>query len=181
MNPAWRVITGRLVLSPVGWNFAHEIAALKGDPLVYGQMLGGVRGAVQMAAELAEEAVFWSRHGAGMWIAHPAAGGAAVGLTGVHERTDGRGIALRFAFTPAVRGQGLAREAAGAALRFAHGRGGIPRVVAVAKDSNIGSRTVLGAIGMRECDRFHRGGEEMVMYESLDGSPYTGSGPGGWR
>ena len=167
MNPNWRIATGRLVLSPVGWEHMDAVMALKGDPLVYAPMLGGVRGPVLAAAELAEEVAFWARHGVGMWIAHPAAGGAAVGLTGLHERADGRGVALRFAFHPAVRGQGLAREAAGAALRFAHDRAGVPRVVAVAKDSNIGSRTVLGAIGMRPCDTFERGGEAMVMYESL--------------
>lgn len=168
-RPGSQISTGRLVLSPVGWEHIEAITALKGDPLVYGQMLGGVRGPVLVAAELAEDAAFWARHGVGMWIAHPAPGGAGVGLVGLHERTDGRGIALRFAFHPAVRGQGLAREAAGAALRFAHDRAGLARVVAVAKDSNIGSRTVLGAIGMRPCGRFDRGGDAMVMYESLGG------------
>ncbi len=38
-------------------------------------------------------------------------------MTGLHERPDARGIALRVAFDPAVRGHGLAREAAGAVLR----------------------------------------------------------------
>ena len=167
MNGPWRLETGRLVLSPVGWEHIAAIAALKGDPLVYGQMLGGVRGPVQVAAELAEDVSFWAKHGAGMWVAHPVGGGAAVGLVGLHERPDGRGIALRFAFAPAVRGQGLAREAAGAALRFAHERAGIARVVAVARDSNIGSRTVLGAIGMRPCEAFDRNGDRVMVYESV--------------
>lgn len=167
MNPNWRLATGRLVLSPVGSEHIEVITALKGDPLVYGQMLGGVRGPVLVAAELAEDVAFWAQHGVGMWVAHAATGGVAVGLVGLHERTDGRGIALRFAFHPAVRGQGLAREAAGAALRFAHDRAGLRRVVAVANDGNIGSRTVLGAIGMRACEAFDRGGEAMVMYESV--------------
>lgn len=175
MTSQWRLTTGRLVLSPVGWEHIAAITALKADPLVYGQMLGGVRGPVLVARELAEDLAFWSRHRVGMWIAHPAAGsqaatgngGNAIGLTGLHDRTDGRGIALRFAFHPASRGQGLAREAAGAALRFAHDRAHLPRVVAVAKESNIASRTVLGAIGMRPCDTFDRAGEPMVMYESM--------------
>ena len=186
MTSQWRLNTGRLVLSPVGWEHIGAITALKSDPLVYGQMLGGVRGPVLAAHELAEDLAFWARHGVGMWIAHPAAGGPApagnggeaIGLTGIHERTDGRGIALRFAFHPASRGQGLAREAAGAALRFAHDHANLPRVVAVSKESNIASRTVLGAIGMRPCETFDRAGEPMVMYESIvpRGSKTDGGG-----
>jgi len=162
----WTVGTGRLLLSPVGWGDMAELVALKGDPLVYAQMLGGVRGPALVVQELAEDTAFWSRHGVGMWLVRPRTGGAPVGLVGLHERGDGRGIALRFAFTPASRGQGLAREAAGAALRFAHDEAGLARVIAVARESNIGSRTVLGAIGMRECDSFLRGGEAMLVYES---------------
>jgi RimJ/RimL family protein N-acetyltransferase len=163
--PSWTIRTGRLTLTPVGWQDIADLCALKGDPLVYASMLGGVRSPVQVAAELAEDTSFWARHGAGMWIARDAAG-AALGLTGLHERPDGRGIGLRFAFRPEARGRGLAREAAGAALRFAHDRAHLPRVIAVARQSNIGSRTVLGAIGMRECGAFLRNGEQMLVYES---------------
>ena len=160
-------MTGRLVLTPVAWGDLDELAALKADPRVYGQMLGGVRTRGQVAAELADDTMFWARHNVGMWTVRPAEGGAAIGIVGLHERPDGRGMALRFAFTPESRGRGLAREAAGAALRFAHDRAGIPRVIAVARESNIGSRTVLGAIGMREGETFLRGGEPMVVFESV--------------
>lgn len=165
MNPAWVVRTGRLVLHPAGWSDLPDLRALKGDPGVYAQMLGGVRSPVQVAAELAEDTAFWARHGVGMWMVRE--GDRAIGLTGLHERTDGRGIALRFAFRSAARGRGLAREAAGAALRFAHDRAGLTRVVAVARAANLGSRTVLGAIGMRECGQFVRDGEAMVLYASV--------------
>ena len=75
-------------------------------------------------------------------------------MTGVHERPDGRGFGLRFALRPQARGHGFAREAAGAALRFAHEQAGLARVVAVARETNFDSRTVLGAIGMRPADKF---------------------------
>ena len=167
MSAARRLQTGRLVLSPVAWTDLADLQALKGDPRVFAQMLGGVRSPVQVAAELAEDTSFWASHGVGIWMVRHIEGGAAVGLVGLHERPDGRGIGLRFAFTPENRGHGLAREAAGAALRFAHEQGGLRRVVAVAREANIGSRTVLGAIGMRECDAFMRGGERMRVYESV--------------
>ena len=89
------------------------------------------------------------------------------GITGIHERPDGRGLALRFAVWPDARGRGLAREAASAALRFAHDRAGLARIVAVARGDNFGSRMVLGSIGMRECDAFLQDGHLMLVYESV--------------
>jgi RimJ/RimL family protein N-acetyltransferase len=91
------------------------------------------------------------------------------GLVGLMPRQDGRGVALRFAFWPDGRGRGLAREAATAALRFAHERAGLPRVIAVAREDNIASRNLLGAIGMRECEIFERDGRIMLVYESVSG------------
>ena len=153
------------MLSPVGWQDIEDLCALKGDPLVYASMLGGVRSPVQVAIELAEDVAFWAHYAVGIWMVRQE--GVAIGLTGLHERTDGLGIALRFAFRPETRGQGLGREAAGAALRFAHDRAGLQRVVAVAREANIASRTLLGAIGMRECADFLRHGERVLVYESL--------------
>ena len=166
MNPLWHIRTGRLHLLPVGWADLPDLRRLKGDPATYAQMLGGVRTPAQVAEELAADTQYWAARGVGMWIARPAAGGPALGMTGIHDRPDGRSPALRFAFTQACRGHGYAREAAGAALRFAH-EAGLTRIFAVAKDSNIASRTVLGAIGMRTCDAFLRGGEPVTVYESV--------------
>ncbi len=75
-------------------------------------------------------------------------------------------LALRFAFDPASRGHGLAREAASAALRYAHDRAGLPRVVAVAREDNVASRSVLGGIGMRHVDTFIQDRNVMMLYES---------------
>ena len=177
MNPAWVIRTGRLVLSPVGWQDLADLQALKGDPLVFGQMLGGVRSPGQVAEELAQDVAFWPEHGVGMWLARDAPGRPALGLTGVHERPDGRGMGLRFAFRPEMRGRGLAREAAGAALRFAHDQAGLRRVVAVARDSNFSSRVLLGAIGMRPCGTFERDGHPMLVFESVA----TRLSAGAWR
>ena len=166
MAPSWSIRTGRLSLTPVGWHDIGDLCALKSDPRVYAAMLGGVRSPVQVAAELAEDTQFWVRHGVGMWMVRNLEGNVA-GLTGLHERTDGRGIAIRFAFKVETQGKGLAREAAGAALRFALDRAHISRVVAVCRENNFGSRTVLGAIGMRLCEEFVRAGEPMLMFESV--------------
>ena len=154
------------MLTPVSYRDFDTLCALKSDPRVYAAMLGGVRSPVQVAAELAQDTQFWARHGVGMWMVREAGGGAA-GLTGLHERPDGRGIALRFAFRPEAQGKGMAREAAGTALRFAHEQAHMPRVVAVCRENNFGSRIVLGAIGMRPCEEFVRDGEPMMTFESV--------------
>lgn len=167
------------MLAPVGWRDRDALRALKADPASFALMLGGVRTAAQADAELASDLAFWARHGAGMWTVRAADSAAGhdpahdlqdqplLGITGLHERPDGRGVGLRFAFWPATRGKGLAREAAGAALRFAHDRAGVPRIIAVAREDNTGSRSVLGAIGMREQGEFWRDGHRLIVHESL--------------
>jgi RimJ/RimL family protein N-acetyltransferase len=166
MNPSWTLRTGRLRLQPVGWADLADLVALKGDPLVYAVMLGGLRTPGRVADELAEDLAFWGGHGVGMWTVRHLAGGPLLGLTGLHERPDGLGIALRFAFRPEARGRGLGREAASAALRFAHDVAGLQRVVAVARESNFASRLVLGGIGMVECGSVTRDGHPLLIFES---------------
>ena len=169
MNPAWIIRTGRLVLTPVAWPDLPELQALKADPRVFAQMLGGVRAPAQTIAELADELAFWGAHGVGIWTVRAAVEAPLFGLSGLHARPDRRGLALRFAFRPEARRRGLAAEAAGAALRFAHERARLERVVAAARESNFSSRQVLGAIGMVPCERFVQNGHPMLLYESLRG------------
>ena len=166
MNPIWIVHTGRLILRPVSSADLPELIALKGDPRIYAVMLGGVRSAAQVVAELAEDTQFWGAQGVGMWAVRAAGSAPLAGLVGLHQRPDGRGLGLRFAFHADAQGRGFAREAAGAALRYAHERAGVRRVVAVARESNTGSRLVLGGIGMVVVEQFDRDGHRMVLYES---------------
>ena len=141
------------------------LMALKSDPRVFGQMLGGVRSPWQVVDELADDVAAWARLNAGIFAVYE--GPKFQGITGVHERPDGRGLALRFAVWPEARGRGIAREAASAALRHAHDRAGLGRIIAVARADNFGSRMVLGSIGMTECDAFLRDGHVMLVYESV--------------
>ncbi|HVY17500.1 MAG TPA: GNAT family N-acetyltransferase [Rhodopila sp.] len=167
MNPAWTLRTGRLVLTPVNGVDLPDLAAIKAAPSVFAVMLGGVRSAAQTAADLADDVRHWGEWGYGIWAVREAE--RFVGVTGLSHRSDGRGVALRFAFWPEAQGRGLAREAALAALRFGHDRAGIPRIVAVARTSNFGSRMILGGIGMREVEAFEQRGFAMVLYESVAG------------
>jgi RimJ/RimL family protein N-acetyltransferase len=165
MSTAWVVRTGRLVLSPVGGADLADLRAFKADPAVFAVMLGGVRNCAQTAEDLAQEVMDWGRYGFGIWAVREA--GHFVGITGLEHRPDGRGVGLRFAVTHEAQGRGLAREAAFAALRFGHERARLLRIVAVARESNFGSRTVLGSIGMREVGSFEQRGYSMILYESI--------------
>lgn len=167
MNPSWVLRTGRLVMQPVSGADLAELQTLKADPRVFAVMLGGVRTPQRTAEELAEEIAFWGRHGLGIWSVRHALGGTFLGIAGFMERPDGLGIALRFAFVAGAQGRGYASEAAAAALRFAHERAGLARVVAVARADNFASRQVLGSIGMRDCGTFERDGAPMLIYESV--------------
>jgi RimJ/RimL family protein N-acetyltransferase len=166
MNPAWRLQTGRLLLTPVGWTDLADLVALKGDPRAYAVMLGGVRSPVAVAEELAQEMADWSRLGYGMWAIRHSGTDQFVGIVGLQARPDGRGVGLRFALVPSGQGRGFASEAAGAALRFGHDRVSLPRIVAIARDDNVSSRQVLGAIGMSQCDVFLRDGVPMLVFQS---------------
>ncbi len=106
MSPIWVVRTGRLILRPACWADLPELIALKGDPRIYAVMLGGVRSPAQVIAELAEDTAFWGAHGVGMWSVREADEAPLAGLVGLHERPDGRGLGLRFAFHPDAQGRG---------------------------------------------------------------------------
>jgi RimJ/RimL family protein N-acetyltransferase len=165
--PAVRIVrTERLMLLPVGLENLPELVKLKADPRAFSAMLHGVRTPERTREELEDDMVFWQVRGYGTWAVHALADESFLGITGLMERSDGRGVALRFALWPEVRGQGYAREAAAAALAFGH-RAGLARVIAVARETNIPSRAVLTDIGMRECGEYPYQGHRMLVFESL--------------
>jgi RimJ/RimL family protein N-acetyltransferase len=162
--------TGRLTMRPVAYRDLADLTALKADPRAYAMMLGGVRTPQECALELATDILAWGARGIGLWAVRQTPNDAFVGMAGIRERADGRGMALRFAFWPEARGHGLAREAALAAIRFGHDRIGLSRIIAVAREVNTASRMVLSSIGMREepSESFLREGYRMLVYASGD-------------
>jgi RimJ/RimL family protein N-acetyltransferase len=166
MISPWRLATARLILTPVAPADLRDISALKADPRAFAPMLGGVRSRLKAAEELAEDIRFWGENGFGMWSVRARAGHAFMGITGLMRRPDGRGIALRFALWPQARGIGLASEAAGAALRYAHEFAGLRQVIAITREDNFASRMVIGAIGMTEIERYNADGALRLVYQS---------------
>ncbi|WP_376089517.1 GNAT family N-acetyltransferase [Roseomonas sp. CCTCC AB2023176] len=160
------VRTDRLTLLPVGREYLPDLVRLKGDERVFGSMLHGVRTPTRTREELEDDIDFWAVRGYGTWTVHVTESGEFLGIVGLMERPDGRGVALRYALWPECRGKGFAREAAAAALRFGHAAG-VARIVGIARETNGSSRAVMRDIGMTECGEFRNGSHRMVIYESL--------------
>ncbi|WP_370690739.1 GNAT family N-acetyltransferase [Falsiroseomonas sp.] len=170
------VTTPRLSLRPVAPENLPDLIALKGDEAAFGLMLHGTRTPERAREELEDDREFWLVRGYGTWAVYERETGQFLGITGLMERPDGRGVALRYALWPACRGKGFAREAARAALAFGFRRG-LARIIAVAWEGNTASRLVLGDIGMRECDSFTYRGRHMLVFEAL--APAAGTSPCG--
>jgi len=160
------VRTERLMLLPVGLEHLPDLVRLKADPRVFSFMLHGVRTPERTREELEDEIDFWQVRGYGIWAVHRMEDESFLGIAGLMERPDGRGVALRYALWPEERGKGYAREAARAALDFGH-RAGLSRIIAVARETNHPSRAVLADLGMRQCAEFVNHGHRMLVYESL--------------
>ncbi|MDJ0387530.1 GNAT family N-acetyltransferase [Roseomonas sp. E05] len=160
------VRTSRLTLRPVGPGHLADLVALKGDEAAFGLMLHGLRTPERAEEELRDDIAFWQVRGYGTWAVHLTEDDRFLGIVGLMERPDGRGVALRFALWPQVRGKGYAREAARAALAFGHAAG-LARIIAVARESNLASRAVLGDLGLQPSDTFQHQGHRMLVFESL--------------
>lgn len=159
------ITTARLSLLPPGLEHLPDLIRLKADERVFGLMLHGVRTPERTREELEDDIDFWRVRGYGTWSVFERGTGDFLGIAGLMERPDGRGVALRFALWPECRGKGYAREAAAAGLEFGH-RAGLARIIAVAWVENLASRLVLQDIGMTECDAFLHRGRRMLVYES---------------
>ncbi|HYF09114.1 MAG TPA: GNAT family N-acetyltransferase [Acetobacteraceae bacterium] len=158
--------TERLTLLPPGLENLPDLVRLKADERVFGFMLHGVRAPERTREELEDDIDFWEVRGYGTWCVHETATGEFLGICGLMERSDGRGVALRYALWPECRGKGLAREAARAAIAFGH-RAGLRRIIAIARETNESSLAVMRDIGMRPAGEFRHQGHRMLVHESV--------------
>jgi RimJ/RimL family protein N-acetyltransferase len=160
------ITTERLSLLPPAPEQLPDLIRLKADARVFGVMLHGVRTPARTREELEDDIDFWQVRGYGTWSVFVRGTGEFLGICGLMERPDGRGVALRYALWPECRGKGYAREAAKAALAFGHAAG-LRRIIAVARYTNHASRAVMTDIGMTACADFTHKGEAMLVFESL--------------
>jgi len=90
-----------------------------------------------------------ARHGHSLCCVVRRGDGAALGMCGLIRRDTLDDVDLGFAFLPAARGQGHARESAAAMLAHGFGPLGLKRIVAITDIDNPASARVLEALGLR--------------------------------
>jgi len=88
-----------------------------------------------------------ARYGFGLNCVQLNATSAPIGICGLIKRDALPEVDLGFAFLPAFRGKGYAREAAEAALRHAADELGIARVLAIVSPDNAASTRLLASLG----------------------------------
>jgi len=91
----------------------------------------------------------YQRHRLGLCCVERRSDGAAIGMCGLIRRDTLDDVDLGFAFLPAARGEGYAREAAAATLAHGFGTLRLPRIVAITDIDNTASAQVLEAVGLR--------------------------------
>ena len=141
--------TARLRMRPIEAGDIDALARLHGDAEIMANMRFGAESPDQVAEVLSGYLATWREHGFGIWALHDKASGAYVGECGFWLREDGEGIAMRAVLDKAWWGQGLAGEAARAALDYGFGVAGLERIVGAARASNTRSRGAIEKLGFR--------------------------------
>jgi len=101
-----------------------------------------------------------------LYAVEPRAGGPLIGHCGLAVVPDTFEVELGYALARAVWGQGLATEAAQAALRYGFESLDLAEVIAMAVPENLASQRVMQKIGMRHegLTTTYYNGTELVLY-----------------
>ena len=158
----------------------HAFAlALLNDP-GFLQHIGdrGVRDEAQARAYLRDGPMAsYARNRFGLWGVE--AEGELLGMCGLVRRDALPHPDLGYAFLPAARGRGLAREAAALTLAHAFGPLALPRVLAIVTETNAASRRLLESLGLRD-EGLQTVGESSLQVYAIDRDdalrPASGSG-----
>lgn len=145
----------RIALRPLGLHDTPFVVELLNDP-DWLRFIGdrGVRTEAQARTWLLDGPIAHAqRHGFALGAVTRADDPTPVGICGLIRRDVWDEVDLGYAFLPAARGQGLAREAAAAWLARGFGEFGLARIVAITHPDNAPSQRVLESVGMR----FERG------------------------
>ncbi len=102
----------------------------------------------------------YGRLGFGFWAVERKSDGVPVGMCGLIKRETLMEADVGYALMPVFRGQGYAREAAAACVRYAHEVLGMPEVWGITSPDNGSSASVLKQIGLNDAGITRLVGEE---------------------
>lgn len=142
--------TDRLVLRWLMRDDAPFMLGLLNEPSFIANI--GDRGVrtLEGAREYIERSAIASyrEHGYGLYLVERKTDAAALGVCGLLKRPFLEDADIGFAFLPAYWSQGYALESAGAVMRHARDRLGLPRVVAIVSPGNRPSIRLLEKVGL---------------------------------
>ncbi|MEU6406162.1 GNAT family N-acetyltransferase [Streptomyces sp. NPDC046985] len=150
----------RVTLRPVTHEDAPVVRAVLTDPDVRA-FLGGAASEARIEARQREYPAT-----PGVWAVAPAGGGEAIGLVSITADSRSAGRAeISYQLLPTAWGQGLGREAVGAAVDWwaAEVPDGGP-LVAVTQERNTASQRLLESLGMTVLDTLLEYGEPQYLY-----------------
>ncbi len=110
----------------------------------------------------------YERAGFGLYCVELRESGAPIGLCGPIRRDTLPDVDIGFAFLPAFRAQGYAREAAQATLEHARDVLGLARVIAIVSPGNHASSRLLEKIGLRYERRIRPSENDEVLLYAID-------------
>lgn len=119
----------------------------------------------------------YEKHGMGLWRVSRKDDDVPLGLCGLVVRAELPGPDLGYAFLPAARGQGIAREAAAATVAHAFGTLGLPRLLAIVTEANTASIRLLESLGLVQVGH-HDTGSERLRLHALDADAWRAAQTG---
>jgi [ribosomal protein S5]-alanine N-acetyltransferase len=135
------------------------------DPQVRKYLWDNVVISREHAASVVHESIAcFETHGFGQWVLLSRSKESLIGFCGFRFFGEPREIELLYGITPAYWGQGMATEAARAALRYGFEECGFERVYAGADPPNAASFRVMEKLGMSFSRHTHTNGVEVIYY-----------------
>jgi RimJ/RimL family protein N-acetyltransferase len=110
----------------------------------------------------------YARLGFGLWCVELRTSGTSIGICGLIKRDTLTDVDIGFAFLPAYRAQGYAREAAQATLAYARDTLGLSRLVAIVSPHNRDSIRLLEKIGLRAEGALRLSADDEVSLLAID-------------
>ncbi len=153
-----RLLIRKFTLDDLDW-----FARMRGDAEVM-RYVTGAQSREKVADRLQHYFSFYDEYGFGFWAVVHKADSQPAGWCGLHTLDGTPEIEVGYGFDKPYWGQGLATEAARAALRYGFERAGLERIVAVADPQNTGSWRVMEKLGMKFERLAHYYGGEVVYY-----------------
>lgn len=166
--PARSVATTRLLLRPMDPTDAPALHALMDDPVAARFFPNPTPPPLERVEKwAARQAASWDERGYGLWAVCLRPGGQVVGWAGLQYLPDTDETEVAYQIDRSHWGQGLASEAARAALDYAFRTLGLAQIVAVVHPENAASIRVIEKAGMRftgQCEYF---GMQVRRYVAL--------------